>query len=391
MDPLLAIFVCLVVLYVTTEVLKLIGIPRVVSQIVVGMLLGLPVFREMLFAGETFTIVKFLGTLGAILLLFFVGLQMDVRMLRKDVRHSLWVSFFNTTIPLCIGFAVSHYLFGLPWGVSAIVGVCLSVTATAFALDVLEECGKLKTALGKFIIYAGSIDDMIELILVTAVIGFIGSLEVSLPMLLVNILVFIGALVVLKMFLLPKLLSIIDHHVYRPALFSGAILVMLLLAVLADYLQVSAVMGALFAGIIVRSVMAPSEGHKPWERAEIAHTVHSIAFGFFVPFFFLWVGLNTNMVSIIDDLPFALTITGIAIAGTVFGTAIGNRVATGSWKHSWLLGWAMNGKGDTGLVISQLALTAGVISTQIYSSLIFMAVVSTVISPMIFEYMLKRT
>jgi Kef-type K+ transport system membrane component KefB len=162
------------------------------------------------------------------------------------------------------------------------------------------------------------------------------------------------------------------------------------MAVLADYLGLGALIGALFSGVIIRQVLLKDPGHKPWERMEITHSIHSIAFGFLVPFFFFNVGFNTDVLAIWQNLTFGVVITLIAIIGTVFGSALGYYVVNRNWKDGCIVGWALNAKGDTELVIAQLALSAGVISKGVFSSLIFMAVVSTLISPLVLKRLLKK-
>jgi Kef-type K+ transport system membrane component KefB len=173
-------------------------------------------------------------------------------------------------------------------------------------------------------------------------------------------------------------------------MFTGALIITLLMAVLADYLGVGALIGALFSGVIIRQVLLKEPHHKPWERMEISHTIHSIAFGFLVPFFFFFIGFQTNILAIWENITFGIVITLLAVFGTVVGSALGYYITRHNWREGWIVGWAMNAKGDTELVIAQLALSAGVISASVFSSLIFMAVVSTLISPFVLRPMMKK-
>ncbi len=399
MEPLTVILICLASLYFVAELLKLIEIPRVVSQIGVGLIMGLPFVKPLIFDQESLSIITFLGYIGSILLLFFVGIEMDLTRFRKDFSISLNVSLFNTVVPLALGFAASYWLFGLPAIVSLIIGVCMSVSATAFALDMLEEFGKLKTAIGALIISAGTVDDLLEIILITSIIAVIGTVatKFSLLTIVLNMILFLGVLFLFRFALIPLTLKVVERRMYKPALFTGALIITLLLASFAEYLKIGALMGALFAGIIIKHVLLKdAEVHKPWERSEISRTVHSVGFGFLVPFFFLWVGLSTDIASVFENLWFAIAITLITIVGTVVGSAAGYWMKVKNWRHpkkmknGWMLGWAMNAKGDTGIVITQLAFTAGIISQGIFSSLVFMAIVATLISPLVFRQLIKE-
>ncbi len=392
MEPLTTLLVCLGILYLFSELLQFFKIPRVVSQISVGVILGIPFIRDALFTPESTSILKFLAYIGSILLLFFVGLEIDIKKLRKNLGISLNISIFNTLFPLTFGFLASKYLFGLPDIVSLLVGVCMSVSATAFALDLLEEYGKLKTALGALIVGAGTVDDTVEILLVAsilAIIGIVGA-KFSILLLILNVVIFLVILFLFRFLFIPFILTIVERKMYKPALFTAALLITLLLAVLAEKLKIGAIIGALFGGLIIRQVLKTDKAHGPYERTEITHVVHAIGFGFLVPLFFLWVGLNTDVYSIWENIGFSLAITVLAVFGTVFGSAFGYWLKTRNWKNGWLVGWAMNAKGDTELVIAQVALGSGLISKDIFSSLIFMALVSTLISPLIFEHLLKK-
>jgi Ca2+-transporting ATPase len=377
---------------VLSELLRLISVPRVVSQIVAGMLLGLPVFRQLIFNQESISLINFMSEIGVILLLFFVGLQINLWQFKKNAAPSIWISIFNTALPLALGYAVSKYLFNLDNGTSIIVGVCMSVSATAIALDLMEEFNKLRTRLGTLIVSAGTFDDFLELILITSVLTFLETTvkHTTIIQLFFGVLLFAVFVVIFRFWLIPFIIKRIEGQPEHAQLFTGALIITLLMAVLADYLGVGALIGALFSGVIIRQVLLKEPHHKPWERMEISHTIHSIAFGFLVPFFFFFVGFQTNILAIWENITFGIVITLLAIFGTVLGSALGYYITRHNWREGWIVGWAMNAKGDTELVIAQLALSAGVISTTVFSSLIFMAVVSTIISPFVLRPMLRK-
>lgn len=391
MNPLVSILICLIVMYVLSELLRAISVPRVVSQIIAGMIMALPLIRT-IFDQESILLVKFLADIGVILLLFFVGLQINFRQFEKSIPSSAWISFFNTSIPLVFGFLASKYLFNLDTSVSLIVGVCLSVSSVAISLDILEELKKIRTKLGALIASAGAFDDMVELILITVILTFIETAlqKTSILQLFFGVLLFSAVVLAFRLWFIPFFLHRIEGQPEHAQLFTGALIITLIMAVLADYLGLGALIGALFSGVIIRQVLLKDPGHKPWERMEITHPIHSIAFGFLVPFFFFNVGFSTDVLAIWQNLTFGVVITLIAIIGTVVGSALGYYIVNRNWKNGCIVGWALNAKGDTELVIAQLALSAGVISKGVFSSLIFMAVVSTLVSPFVLKHLLKK-
>lgn len=392
MNPLLTILICLIAMYVLAELLRKLSVPRVVSQISAGMILALPLIRGFVFTQEGVWVVKFLSDIGLILLLFFVGLQINFKQFEKTIASSARISILNTSIPLALGYLASKYLFGLDNSVSLIVGVCMSVSATAIALDILEEFNKLRSRLGTIIISAGTFDDVLELFLITGILTFLETAvkRTTLVELAFGVVLFAVLVLVFRFWIIPFILHRIEEQPEHAQLFTGALIITLVMAALADYLGVSALIGALFSGVIIRQILFKEPGHKPWERTEITHSIHSIAFGFLVPFFFFFVGFQTDVLAIWANITFGVVITLLAIFGTVVGSALGYYLTYRNWREGWIVGWAMNAKGDTELVIAQLALSAGVISQMVFSSLIFMAVVSTLISPFVLRSMLRK-
>ncbi len=392
MSPIVVVLVCLIVIYVLSEFLRIFFVPRVVSQVGAGMLLGLPFISGMLFTSESVFVIKFLAQMGMIVLLFFVGLKIKLREVERDVVPAVWIALCNTFLPLILGYSASRYFFGLDWGVSVIVGLCMSVSATAVALDLLEEFNKLRTRIGTFIVSAGSIDDIFELFLLTGVLTFLGTAvnKIGFLELVGGVIVFAALTVAFRMWLIPFLIHIIEQQPEHAQLFTGALIITLLMVALAEFLGVGALIGALLSGIIIRQILFKEPGHKPWERTEVTHTIHTIAFGFLVPFFFFFVGFQTNIFSIVQNITFGIVITILAIFGTVVGSAIGYYITYRNWREGWIVGWAMNAKGDTELVVASLALSAGAISGAIFSSLIFMAIVSTLISPFVLKPLIKK-
>ncbi len=391
MNPLITILACLIVMYITSQILRALSIPRVVSYILSGMILSLPQISLLLFDTESMWLIKFMSQIGVILLLFFVGLQINFKQFEKSIAPSAWISLFNTAIPLMLGYLASRYYFNLESGTSIIIGVCLSVSATAIALDLMEELGKLKTRLGALIVSAGTFDDLVELFLITILLTFIETAtHTTISQLIIGIIIFSAVILFFRFLIIPFLLRIIPNKGGRSEFFTAAIIIALLMATLAEYLGIGAYIGALFSGLIIRQVLLKEPGHKPWERAELTHSIHTLAFGFFVPFFFFNVGYQTELAAIWTNIDFGLVITAIAIFGTVIGSAIGYYISFHNLREAFTVGWAMNAKGDTEIVIAELALTAGVITIPIFSSLIFMAVISTLISPFILRILLQK-
>ena len=391
LEPLPALFITILIAYALGEICKIIKVPRVVGHLTAGVILGLPLLKNYLFTKESLNLISLLADLGIILFFFFIGLGINLKGFRANLKESSLVSIFNTIIPLSLGFIISYYVFNLDFIASTVIGLCLAVSSQLISLDILDEFNILKTKIGQLIITSGAVDDVFELILISIILAVInvsndyrGVFQV-----ISNVSVFIVLLILLRLIILPYVFKLFEGRT-TTSLFSGALIVAFLTAVLSDLLGLDIFIGALFAGVVIRHMLLIGKHKKPWEEHSITHSIHIVAFGFLVPLFFVSVGLNTNLDLIFNNLNLSFAFLLIALFGTVIGSVIGVRLSKGSFKEGLIVGFGVSPKGDTELILATLALSAGVFTQTIFSAIIFMAVLTTLFSPIIFRILIKK-
>ncbi len=390
MNPLIGILIVITAAYFVGEFCRIIKIPRVVGQVGIGIILGFPEIKQIFFPAQELKAIQVFANIGILLLFFFVGLEINIVQFKKNAKEGILVSLFNTSLPFASGFIASTLLgFSVP--TSIIIGACLSMSAQAVAVDFLEEFGLLKSRIGRLIINAGAVDDIIELFLIGAVVTVINVafLGAGLITLIAHVGLFTTIIVLLRFVIFPPIVERTEKEKSFVNLFTAGIILTLLLAVLADWLQIGALIGALFSGAILRQILIIRE-RKPWEEHNLAKAIHLVAFGFFVPIFFVWVGMATNIPTIIENINLGILFTIIAIVGTVGGTLIAVLMSKGTISEGWIVGWGLNAKGDVELVIAELAFSSSLIDIKIFSALIFMALMTTLISPLVLRTLLKN-
>src|SRR3989338_989325 len=392
MELLLILLIVLLLAHGFAEICRLLRLPRVVGQIMVGIILGTPFVSSWVLTNENMEIITSLADIGIILLFFFVGLEINLLEFEKNARESLKISMLNISIPFILGIALS-LSFGLPKVTALLIGVALSVSAQSISIDFLEEMKMLKSRVGQLIITAGTVDDLIELILVSVVLAMLHTAigGTSIILLLGSILLFIVLVLIARAFLIPKALKYFEQSKNETSLFTGGLIITLIMAVFSEKLGLGSLIGALIGGVLVRQILVArgtKQGIVQTER--MTSIMRTISFGFLVPIFFVWVGLNTNLSGIIDNLWFTLAITVIAFVGTIGGTVLGVLWSKGSRHEGYIVGWGGNPKGDVELVVASLALQKGIISSSIFSSIIFMAFVTTLVSPIVFRWLVKN-
>ncbi len=394
MSAFVMVFISLLLAYALSEILKrTLGFPRVVGQVGAGLILGIALFKPILFSREALEVLSFLANLGIILLFYYIGLEINFRAFTKNIKGSMLISLFNTTLPFVIGFVVMKLVFNFPTIISLIFGVALSVSAQSVSLGFLEELKMVKSRMGSLIISAGAVDDIIELILVSILLSIfrVAISDISLMRLAAGILFFVIFILVARVWLIPYVLKFFDREKSSTSRFTGSLLIVLFIASLSEYLGIGLLIGAMVAGMVVRQTIYRDLAIPDWEEHDIARSVHIIAFGFLIPLFYVWVGLNTELGSIITEWLFVAVLLAIALVGTVGGSAIAVLLRGGSLREGTILGWGLVPKGDVELAIATLALNAGILTPILFTSLVLMSLLTTIISPIMFKYLVLKS
>ena len=251
----------------------------------------------------------------------------------------------------------------------------------------------MKTTVGEIIIEAGVIDDAIAVIILSVIIAFLeasGNIAIGLGKIFGNVLIFALVIFVARFFILPRIWKHIENEHSQVNEFTAALLIGLLIAIIAKLLGLSAIIGAIIAGIVVRQVLIHGTRKGLLEERKITRFIEVITFGFIAPFFFIWIGIKTNL-SIMFAFPlFGLLVVFIGFGGKIFGCLFGNYLGKGSFREGNLIAWAMNTRGAVELVVIEIARSKSLISTEVFSALVFMAFVSTMVSPVVFQWLCRK-
>ncbi len=389
MNFFLALLVAFTLAVVLGRLARGIGLPRVFGYLVAGLILGAPVLKSFLFDGVVASSFQSVADFGVILLFFFAGLELSIKQFSRNLKESISISLLNTALPFVAVLIFAIYS-GLDFAAALVLGLAMSVSSQAIIVDLLDELGLLKGRLGSLILSAGSVDDIVEMFLVAVVIAFVGvaSVGVSLPALAVNLALFALVLLVVKLAVLPIIFRVFESANSPESLFGFSLLVAFLMAVLSNILGLGALIGALVAGILVRHYLS-IDARKPWEEHKVSNDIHLIGFGFLIPLFFVWVGYNTDIGLALANPILVLVLFVLSFVLGAAGTYAGVRLNKGSKLEGLIVALGLSVKGDAELAVSLLALQAGIISQQIFSVIVVIALISTVIPPLLFNFVIK--
>ena len=381
----------LLLAYSFSEFFRHFGFPRVIGQISAGLVLGLTPLKVLFFDSTNPLILGFLANLGIILLFFYIGLHLSFKGFSKTLSKSLSVSGFKALVPLILGSWFAFAFLKIDLLSSAIVGIALSAGAQSISLDLLEELNLLKSSLGEMLVSVGVITDVFELLLTAVVLYFLNaSLVSSSPVfLLASIIGFIVFLLVLRFGLISIALGFFElEEKSSTSRFMAAMVIVLFIVSVADFIGIGAFIGAISAGIILRQTIFADKAIPDWKEHDIARSIHIIAFGFLIPLFFVWIGFNTDLSLVFSDLFLVSGLVLISLIGVVGGTLAAVLINKGSFNEGLLLGFGLSPKGDIGLILGALALESGFISSHLFSAIVAMSLIVTFISSIAFKFLL---
>lgn len=394
MSELLAVLVALALAFVFKEFVRAFGVPRVVGEISAGIVLGLMIMGGVFFSQATLGFFSLLANIGAIMLFFFVGLEINLRQAKKNLRQALSVSVISTFLSLFLGIYVSTTFFGLDIVAATIVGIALAVSAVALSMDFLEELGLLKTHVANIIVTAGAVDDVIEFFLIALILAVLNTAigQSNLLFFVLQVLFFAIIVVVFKLFIVSGALRFFAREHSEASVFGGGIMLTLFMAVIAEVSGLGSFLGALIAGVVVAESLKEKAVGKAriWEAHTLIRSIHAIGFGFLVPVFFVWVGLNLNILALLASIPFMLALLFMAFFGMVAGASVAVLLNKGTLKEGILVGLGIAPKGDVELAIATLALSQGVIQQSVFAPIVGMAILTTIIAPITFKWLLKK-
>jgi Kef-type K+ transport system membrane component KefB len=364
-----------------------IGQPTVIGEMVAGIVLGpsllglyFPEFFDILFPDKSIDNLKFLSQIGLILFMFVVGMELDLKALKNKANDAVVISHASIVIPFALGIGLAYVIYDelapAKTGFASFalfMGIAMSITAFPVLARIVQERGIHKTRLGSIVITCAAADDITAWCILAAVIAIVnaGSFASSLYIIGMAILYVILMLKVVR----PFLKRIGDLKYSRQSLSKPVVAIFLLMLIISAYATEVIGIHALFGAFMAGSIMP--ESHK--FRNIIIEKVEDVSVILLLPLFFVYTGLKTQ-INTIDD-PYLWKITGgiiaVAVVGKFFGSAIAAKFVGQSWRDSLTIGALMNTRGLMELVVLNIGLELGVLSTEVFTMMVIMALVTT--------------
>ncbi len=367
-ETLTQLFVVLLAAKVGDEVFKRIRQPTLIGEILGGVIVGPAVLGIYQVTPET----ELFAEIGVVLLLFQVGVETRLGDLLRVGGTAASVGVLGVVLPLSGGLVLGAVL-GYPIEVSVFLGAALTATSVGITARVLGDLGALASRSGRVILGAAVIDDVFAMLILAFASGLAaGSVSPGQLATLVGLAVaFIGIVLVVGTRVLRRRPSLLTDPEFAATPFLPGMILMLGLAALAAVIGLAAIIGAFLAGMVVGESS---------ERHALEEEVAPLA-AFFTPFFFGFIGAQVDLAALANPATIALMVglTALAVA-TKFAGAFVGALRMGRARAT-LVGWGMVPRGEVGIVVAGLGLAVGAISGQLYSVVVGMAVLTTLLVP----------
>ncbi|MBA4458516.1 MAG: cation:proton antiporter, partial [Nitrosopumilaceae archaeon] len=357
-------------------------LPIVLGELLAGMIVGpfaLGQFfiidgKQLLHINEE---IKILGEMGAIVILFMAGLEMTPKEFLKGGKASFTVGTLGVVVPFFAGFVIFG-LFGFEALESMLIATALTATSIAISIQVLSEFGKLKAPEARLIIGAAVVDDILAIAVLSVVISITGSdagiesiniADVAITIL--QVLGFFAIMLVVAVIVIPK---VITPRLWKAkgsvegiatASFFGA-------AALAGSIGLSPIVGAFAVGMALSTT-------KVFEKVE--NYIGKIGL-IFAPLFFAIIGAQVDLRAVdLNILMISGVIIVVAIVTKLLGCGLPAMFFLKNKAQGMRVGIGMISRGEVGLIVAGVGVTAGVLTSEVYSTIVIMVAVTTIITP----------
>jgi K+:H+ antiporter len=387
---LLQLFVVVIASRLTGKLFLLLAQPRVMGEIVAGIILGPSLLGQLspntmafLFPAASMEPLRLLSQIGVVLFMFLVGMELEIGDLRKKAHAAIMVSHASIVVPFLLGVTLSLLVYKsespartpfIPFAL--FMGIAMSITAFPVLARILEDRGLLKTPLGGVALTCAAFNDVTAWCLLPLVIA-IARAGTMLPAIIT--IAFIIAFISIMIFMikpmfrrLTRLTTDDDRH--RRGLVALILVFVFASALITEIIGIHALFGAFLAGVI----MPPGDGL----RSMLKSKLETLSLVVLLPLFFAFTGLRMQITLLNDWQSWLLCglVILVAIAGKLVGSMFMARWTGMDWRDSFSLGVLMNTRGLVELIVLSIGYDLGILSGRTFAMMVLMALFTTLMT-----------
>ncbi|HEY2446017.1 MAG TPA: cation:proton antiporter [Rhizomicrobium sp.] len=386
------------------EIMQRFGQPTVIGQLLAGLILGPSLFGWLWPGAHHFVfpegaaqknLLAGLSNVGVMMLLLLTGMETDMKLARSVGKPALIVAAAGVTVPFACGFALGWFLPrallqdpGHRLVAALFLGTALSISSIKIVAMIVREMNFMRRNLGQIIVASAIMEDTAGWVIVSLTLGIAGAGGItpgSLALTVIGTTVFLAFSYTIGRRLVYWLIrSVNDSFASEYAVVTAILIVMCVLALITQAIGVNTVLGAFVAGVLV--------GGSPILTQHIEDQLRGLITAFMMPIFFGLSGLSADLTILKDPHLLFLTAALVAVASFgKFGGAFAGGMASGlSARESLALGCAMNARGSTEVIVASIGLGMGVLTRNLYTMIVTMAIVTTMTMPPLLRWSLAR-
>jgi Kef-type K+ transport system membrane component KefB len=377
-----------------------IGQPAVIGETVAGIILGPSLFGllfpgafHFIFPAESLPNLRFLSQIGLILFMFIVGMELDTRLLRKQAFEALIISHASILIPFTLGIFLSLFLYPsfavqqtdfYPFAL--FMGIAMSITAFPVLARIIRDRKLTDTKLGILAISCAASDDVTAWCILAILIALIRSGSGMNGMLVIGmVIVYIFIMLVPVRKILKKIQTAYENG---KAGYNSLMAIMFTFLLLSSWATEAIGIHALFGAFLAGIVMPKNEA----VQKRMIERISDLTMVMLLPLFFVYTGLRTQA-GILNSGALWLSFGFIlvcAVAGKFGGSALVARALGQTWNDSLSIGALMNTRGLMELIVLNIGYDMGILSTEIFSMMVLMALLTTIMTSPVLNWIEKR-
>jgi Kef-type K+ transport system membrane component KefB len=308
--------------------------------------------------------------------MFIAGLETDIKALNQNRNSSIGVAVGGIIFPL-----IGGYLAGLAIGMNQshalFLGLLLSATSVSISVQTLKELGQLKSRESTTILGAALVDDILVVITLAVMMSFLTAEEISLGMVIGKKFMFFVAVGLIGWKVVPWMMRKLAPLRVSESVISAALIICFFFAYLAEKLGVAGIIGAFAAGISISQTQY---------KQEVEQKIEPIAYAFFVPVFFVSIGLSVSFTGIGNQVWMIAGLTVIAIITKLIGGGLGAKLTGFSNRSALRIGAGMVSRGEVALILAAIGLESHLLKNEYFTAIIIVVIFTTLVTPP----MLKR-
>ena len=380
-QTIIGVGILLVAAKLMAELFLRLKLPIVLGELIAGMIIGpFALGAYLVYNGEPLlqlgSELRVLGEIVAIVILFMAGMEMTPREFLRGGKQSFTVGTLGVVLPFFAGLVVFQ-MFGFDALQAMMIATALTATSIAISLQVLTEFGKIKTPEARLIIGAAIVDDILAIAVLSVVTslgvdGGVDSIEITEVMIkILQVLGFFAAMLIAAVFIVPRIVATRLWHAKGSvegivtATFFGA-------AAIAGSIGLSPIVGAFAVGMALSTT-------KVLDKVE--HFIDKVGI-IFAPLFFAIIGAQVNFMEVnLEILMLSGVMIAIAIITKLFGCGLPSWYFLKNKAQGMRVGIAMISRGEVGLIVAGVGVSSGVLTGSVYSTIVIMVAVTTIITP----------